>query len=66
MPEFDCNNCGHILLTENQQNQDKKRCGYHICGLYDKIILHRNRHPKLTPCKECNGNDFKESEVPHD
>lgn len=58
----DCNKCKHLNLDEYAQNLIKKESGQirgHECTKHKQRVRHLGKHPKLTPCPKCGGNDFE-------
>lgn len=61
-----CNECIHISITEEKQNELKKYKGReakwipnHKCNKYNKRILHKGYHTMIIPCCECGGSNFE-------
>lgn len=55
---IDCNDCKHVIPTENEQKMMRDKTP-HMCELHGRAVLHSGKHPKLTPLKQCAGNDFE-------
>lgn len=67
LPIIDCNNCGHLNITEEEQQKMFLSTEYkypHRCLLYNKPVKHncmtvRDHDSRLYPCEECIKDDYK-------
>lgn len=59
-----CGDCFHITFNEEDQNYLKafeNKDVEHRCKKYKVRLMHRNRHPLIVPCPQCEKEDGFES-----
>ncbi len=51
-----CGKCPYLEINEDIQDKYFLKIGFrlpHVCGKYNKRVLHSGHHPKIVRLKEC-------------